>query len=106
MSGRAGVDGAAPPLAGLGLGVILRHVRCHAEPAQCRHVISGVIGAILAAAILLGAQAIEDWVTALIAMAGLVVLLLFQIDDPPLLGIAAAIDLVVFKFVSTKQAKF
>jgi chromate transporter len=62
-------------------------------------VYGAAIGAILAAAILLGGRAIVDWVTAIIAVAGLVALVRFRIGGPLLVGSAAAVGLVAFKFL-------
>jgi chromate transporter len=65
-------------------------------------VYAAAIGAILGATIMLGAQAIGDWITALIAVVGLVMLMRFRVGGPVLVGLAAAIGLA-FRFASTGQ---
>ena len=59
-------------------------------------VYAAAIGAILGAAMLLGRQAIGDWITAMIAATGLAALLRFRVSGPLLVGVAAAIGIVVF----------
>jgi chromate transporter len=59
-------------------------------------VYAAAIGAILGATMVLGRQAIGDWVTAMIAATGLVALLRFRISGPILVGVAAAIGIVAF----------
>jgi hypothetical protein len=49
--------------------------------------------------ILLGGRAIGDWLTAMIAVVGLVALLRFHISGPLLVGSAAAVGLVAFQFL-------
>ena len=80
---------AAPPL--------MRHRANPLVQGFVKGVYAAAIGAILAAAILLGGRAIGDWVTAMIAVAGLVALLRFRISGPLLVGVAAAIGLVAFR---------
>ena len=85
---------AAPPL--------MRHRTNLLVQGFVKGVYAAAIGAILAAAILLGGRAIGDWVTATIAVAGLAALLRFRISGPLLVGVAAAIGLVAFHSVYTK----
>lgn len=58
-------------------------------------VYAAAMGSILAAAMLLGMRAIEDKVTALIAIGGLLVVLRFQVSNSLLVGAAAVIGLLV-----------
>ncbi len=88
------VQFAAPPL--------MRHRANPLVQGFVKGVYAAAIGAILAAAILLGGRAIGDWVTAMIAVAGSVALLRFRISGPLLVGVAAAIGLVAFLPVYTK----
>ncbi len=81
---------AAPPL--------MRHRANPLVQGFVKGVYAAAIGAILAAAIVLGARAIGDWVTAMIAVAALVALR-FRISGPILVGVAAAIGLVAFHSV-------
>ncbi len=74
---------------------LMRHRASLPVQGFVKGVYAAAMGAILAAAILLGGRAIEDWVTAMIAAAGLAALLRFQISGPLLVGSAAAIGLVV-----------
>ena len=62
-------------------------------------VYGAAIGAILAATIVLGGRAIEDWVTATVAIAGLVALVCFRISGAILVGSAATVGLVAFQFL-------
>jgi hypothetical protein len=48
------------------------------------------------ATIVLGGRAVEDWITALIAVGGLIALLRFRIRGPLLVGAAAVFGLVAF----------
>jgi chromate transporter len=57
---------------------------------------AAAIGTILGACVLLGKIAIGDWLTALIALASLVVLFRFKISNPVLVAAMAAIGLVAF----------
>ena len=82
---------AAPPL--------MRHRANPVVQGFVKGVYAAAIGAILAAAILLGRRAIGDWITAMIAVAGLVALLRFRISGPLLVGSAAAVGLVTFQFL-------
>lgn len=84
---------AAPPL--------MRHRANPLVRGFVKGVYAAAIGAILAAAILLGGRAIADWVTAMIAVAGLVALLRFRISGPLLVGLAAAIGLLAFHLTYT-----
>jgi chromate transporter len=79
---------AAPPL--------MRHRTNVFVQGFVKGVYAASMGAILGAAILLGEHAIEDWVTGLIAIVGLVALLQFEIGGPLLIGSAAAIGLATF----------
>jgi chromate transporter len=82
---------AAPPL--------MRHRAHPLVQGFVKGVYAAAIGAILAAAILLGGRAISDWVTAMIAVAGLVALLRLRISGPVLVGSAAAVGLVASQFL-------
>ena len=62
-------------------------------------VYAAAIGTILGAVILLGGQAIGDWITAMIVAIGLVALLRFRVSAPLLVGSAAAVGLVTFRFL-------
>lgn len=66
-------------------------------------VYAAAIGAILGATIMLGRQAIGDWITALIAFAGLIMLIRFRVGGPVLVGLAAAIGLAAFQFARAGQ---
>jgi chromate transporter len=57
---------------------------------------AAAIGAILGASILLGKIAIGDWLTALIALVCLGMLFRFKVNNPLLVGGAAAVGLVAF----------
>jgi chromate transporter len=78
---------AAPPL--------MRHRTNVSVQSFVKGVYAAAMGAILGAAILLGGRAVEDWITAAIAAAGFVALLRFRISGPLLVGVAAAIGLIV-----------
>ena len=78
----------APPL--------LRHRARRPVQGFLKGVYAAAIGAILGAAVLLARGAIGDWLTALIAAAGLAALIRLRIPNPLLVGIAAAIGLVAF----------
>jgi chromate transporter len=54
------------------------------------------IGTILGACVLLGKIAIGDWLTALIAVASLIVLVKWKISNPLLVAVTAAIGLIAF----------
>ena len=82
---------AAPPL--------LRHSTNLYVQGFVKGVYAAAIGAILGATMVLGMRAIEDWVTALIAAAGLVALMRFRVSGPLLVGCAAAVGLMVFQFI-------
>jgi chromate transporter len=82
---------AAPPL--------MRHRTSPLVQGFVKGVYAAAIGAILGAAILLGGHAIGDWVTAVIAAAGLVALLCFGIGSPILVGLSAVVGLVAFQFL-------
>jgi chromate transporter len=82
---------AAPPL--------MRHRENTLVQGFVKAVYAAAIGAILGAAILLGRRAIADWITALIAAAGLVMLLRFRIGALPLVAIAAVMGLLAFRFL-------
>ena len=79
---------AAPPL--------MRHRTSLFVQGFVKGVYAAAIGAILGAAMLLGRQAIGDWITAMIAATGLAALLRFRVSGPLLVGVAAAIGIVVF----------
>lgn len=85
---------AAPPL--------MRHRANPHVQGFVKGVYAAAIGAILAAVILLGARAVGDWISAVIAVAGLVALLRFRISSPLLVGVAAAIGLLAFHIVYTQ----
>ena len=57
---------------------------------------SAAIGTILGACVLLGRIAIGDWLTALVALASLVVLFRWKVSNPLLVGAAAVIGLIAF----------
>jgi chromate transporter len=57
-------------------------------------VYAAAMGAILGAVILLGGRAVEDWITAMIAAAGLVALLRFRVSGSSLVGVAAGVGLI------------
>jgi chromate transporter len=78
---------AAPPL--------MRHRTSLPVQGFVKGVYAAAMGAILSAAILLGGRAVEDWITAMIAAAGLVALLRFRISGPLLVGVAAGVGLIV-----------
>jgi chromate transporter len=54
------------------------------------------IGAILGASLLLGWNAIGDWVTVVIAAGSLVALIRFRISNPIVVGVSAAVGWVAF----------
>lgn len=82
---------AAPPL--------MRHRANPVVQGFVKGAYAAAIGAILGAAVLLGRRAIGDWITALIAVAGLVGLLRFRVSGPLLVGSAAAVGLVALRFL-------
>ena len=57
---------------------------------------AAAIGTILGACVLLGKIAIGDWLTALVALASLVVLFRWKVSNPLLVGAAAVIGLIAF----------
>jgi chromate transporter len=57
---------------------------------------AAAIGTILGACVLLGRIAIGDWLTALVALASLVVLFRWKVSNPLLIACAAAIGLVAY----------
>jgi chromate transporter len=57
---------------------------------------AAAIGTILGACILLGKIAIGDWLTALVALAGLVILFRWKVSNPLLMAAAAIVGLVAF----------
>jgi chromate transporter len=57
---------------------------------------AAAIGTILGASVLLGKIAIGDWLTALIAMASLVVLFRWKVSNPLLIAVAAIIGMIAF----------
>jgi len=57
---------------------------------------AAAIGTILGACVLLGHIAIGDWLTALVALAGLVVLFRWKVSNPLLVAAAAIIGLIAF----------
>ena len=57
---------------------------------------AAAIGTILGACVLLGRIAIGDWLTALVALASLVVLFRWKVSNPLLVAVAAVIGLVAF----------
>ena len=75
---------------------LMRHRTSLLVQGFVKGVYAAAIGAILGAAMVLGRQAIGDWVTAMIAATGLVALLRFRISGPILVGVAAAIGIVAF----------
>ena len=58
---------------------------------------AAAIGTILGASVLLGKIAIGDWLTALIAAAGLLILFRWKISNPLLVAVTAVIGLVGFQ---------
>lgn len=82
---------AAPPL--------MRHRANLLVQSFVKGVYAASIGAILAAAIVLGGHAIGDWTTAIIAVTGFVALFGFRINGPLLIGAAAIIGLVSFQLL-------
>ena len=58
---------------------------------------AAAIGTILGTSVLLGKIAIGDWLTALIAATGLLVLFRWKISNPLLVGVTAVIGLVGFQ---------
>lgn len=85
---------AAPPL--------MRNRTSLAVQGFIKGVYAAAMGAILGATIMLGGRAIEDWITAVIATAGLIALLRFRISGPLLVGAAAVTGLVAFQLVYTR----
>ena len=75
---------------------LMRHRTSLLVQGFVKGVYAAAIGAILGATMVLGRQAIGDWVTAMIAATGLVALLRFRISGPILVGVAAAIGIVAF----------
>jgi chromate transporter len=61
-------------------------------------VYAAAIGAVFGAAVLLGSRVIGDWVTAVIAVTGLLALVRFSISGPVLVGLAGAVGLLTFQF--------
>jgi chromate transporter len=59
-------------------------------------VYAAAMGAILGATIVLGSHAIKDWITAAIAITGLVALSWFRVAGPLVVGVSAIIGLMVF----------
>jgi len=57
---------------------------------------AAAIGTILGATILLGRIAIGDWLTALVALASLVVLFRWKVSNPLLIAVAAVVGLVAY----------
>lgn len=57
---------------------------------------AAAIGTILGASVLLGKIAIGDWLTALIAVASLIVLVKWKVSNPVLVAVTAAIGLIAF----------
>jgi len=57
---------------------------------------AAAIGTILGATMLLGRIAIGDWLTALVALASLVVLFRWKVSNPLLIAVAAAVGLVAY----------
>ncbi len=84
---------AAPPL--------MRHRTNPFVQGFVKGVYPAAIGAILASVILLGGRAIGDWVTAIIAIAGLLALVCLRISGPLLVGLAAVVGLAAFNLVQT-----
>jgi chromate transporter len=82
---------AAPPL--------LRHRTNPLVQGFVKGVYAAAIGAILAATIVLGERAIEDWATAVIGVAGLMALIFLRVSGPLLVGSAAAVGLLVLQFL-------
>jgi chromate transporter len=80
----------------------MRHRTSLAVQGFVKGVYAAAMGAILGATILLGGRAVEDWITALIAVGGLIALLRFRIRGPLLVGAAAVFGLVAFQLVYTK----
>jgi chromate transporter len=78
---------------------LLRHRANPLVQGFTKGVYAAAIGAILAATILLGANAIRDWATAVIAIAALVALLRFRVSGPLLVGSAAAVGFLTFHFL-------
>ena len=59
-------------------------------------VYAAAMGAILGATIVLGSHAIKDWITAAIAITGLVALSWFRVAGPLVVGVAAIVGLIAF----------
>jgi chromate transporter len=57
---------------------------------------AAAIGTILGACVLLGRIAIGDWLTALVALASLVVVFRWKVSNPLLIAATAAIGLIAF----------
>src|SRR5262249_4901574 len=57
---------------------------------------AAAIGTILGACVLLGKIAIGDWLTALVAIVGLVVLFRWKVSNPLLVAAAAIVGLIAF----------
>ena len=60
---------------------------------------AAAIGTILGACVLLGKIAIGDWLTALVALAGLIVLFRWKVSNPLLVAAAAVIGLIAFPLI-------
>jgi len=78
--------------------VLMRHRANPRLQGFVKGVYGAAIGAILGATVTLGARAIEDWTTALIAVGGMVVLQHSRVGGPLLVGVAAAVGLLTFQF--------
>jgi chromate transporter len=81
---------AAPPL--------MRHRHNPLVQGFVRGVYAVAIGAILGASLLLGWNAIGDWVTIVIAAGSLIALIRFRISNPLVVGVAAAAGWMAFGF--------
>ena len=82
---------AAPPL--------VRHRDSALVQGFVKGAYAAAVGAILAAAILLGRRAIGDWVTACIAAASLVALVRFRLANPVIVGLAAIVGWLAFQLL-------
>jgi chromate transporter len=64
------------------------------------------IGTILGACILLGGIAIGDWLTAMVALAALIVLFRWKVSNPLLIAVAAGVGLIAFPLLQPSWVTF
>jgi chromate transporter len=81
--------------------ILMRHRTNASVQSFIKGVYGAAMGAILAAAILLGERAVTDWATASIAAGGLLALLRLRVGGPLLVGVAAAIGLIAHALHAT-----